>query len=305
VALDWDDFRYLLALREQRSLGAAARALGVDPSTASRRLAALEDALGAQLVLRTPEGVRLTEAGQRACDVAAEFEKRCEALLADIGGRARLPEGTVRVSVTEGFAAVLYRWLVPIRERHPKITIELVVSNKSVDLLRHEADLGVRFFRDASPDLVVRKVGRVGWSLYAAESYVARKGVPSLADLRGHEIVGFADAALHSPGARWLARRSDVADVAFRGSSTAAVVNAVKAGLGVSLLPCFLVEDLAGLRRLTPNVLAFADVYLAMPPDHRDTVRVHAVADMLAALFASERDRLAGGPIDGAPADGP
>lgn len=298
VALNWDDFRFLIALRSHTSLGAAARSLAIDPSTMSRRLSALEEALGAQLVERKPDGVRLNGAGQLACDAAEDFARRCEALVRTIGGADRLPEGTVRVSVSEGFSAVVYGGLLHLRETHPKITVELVVANQRVDLSRHEADIAVRLFRETNPDLLVRKVGELGWSLYASESYIARKGAPSIDDLGGHDVVAFSGDAAGSPGGRWLASRSDVSSASFRGSSTAAVVNAVKAGMGVSLLPCFLAAEVEGLRRLTPRVVAYSEAFLVIPPGHKETVRVRIVADALAAIFVTGRDRFTGGVLD-------
>src|SRR3954468_4731272 len=107
VALDWDDLRFVLALRRAASLGGAARLLKVEQSTASRRLTALESALGAQLVARTPEGLALNEAGQLVADLAQSIDGGVEELQRRIGGEDQRPEGLVRLSTTESFSPFL------------------------------------------------------------------------------------------------------------------------------------------------------------------------------------------------------
>ncbi|MGH7434742.1 MAG: LysR substrate-binding domain-containing protein [Polyangiaceae bacterium] len=202
----------------------------------------------------------------------------------------------VRVSVTEGMSAILYRGLVRLREEHPDVCIELSIASGRVDLMRHEADIAILLFRDTQPELIALKVGEMGWSVYAADAYVARKGLPSLDDLRGHEIVGFADAASRSPGARWLASRADATNVVIRGNSMAAVLNAARAGMGVAVLPCFLVSTEAGLVRLTPGTVAVSEAFLVIPADLKDVTRVKVVLEGLADVFARERSLLAGAP---------
>lgn len=120
--------------------------------------------------------------------------------------------------------------------------------------------------------------------------------MPSLDDLRGHEIVGFADASARSPGALWLATRADATNVVIRGNSLNAVLNAARAGLGVAVLPCFLVPSNADLLRLTPGTIAMSEAFLAIPPDLKDVARVKVVLEGLVELFARERMLLAGAP---------
>jgi DNA-binding transcriptional LysR family regulator len=296
VALDWNDLRYLRALGETGSLAGAAKALKVDHSTVSRRLAALEAALGTKLVTRGSDGISLNEQGVAACGTAGAMEALVATLERSLGGGDARASGTVRVSVSEGMAAILYRGLARLREEHPEICVELAIASGRVDLMRHEADIAIRLFRDSQPDLIARKVGELGWSAYAARAYVDRKGLPSLDDLRGHEIVGFAEAAARSPGARWLATRADATNIVLRGSSMAAVLNATRAGMGVAVLPCFLVPPEADLVRLTPGTVAISEAFLVIPPDLKDVARVKIVLDGLANLFAREQMVLAGAP---------
>jgi DNA-binding transcriptional LysR family regulator len=300
VALNWDDLRFILALRRAGSLGAAARMLKVESSTASRRLASLEAALGAQLAVRTPEGLHLSDAGELAGEVAEHIESQLKALEKRIGGEDDKAEGLVRLSTTDSMATFLMRGLTPLREEHPKIVVELVLSSAAMDLVRRQADIAIRLFRDDSPTLVARKIGDIGWSLYAGSSYIERTGIAldePLSDeaLHGHDVVGFQGAAGRSSGARWLAAHCRAEDVVLSAGGVQSVMTAVKAGLGISALPCFVAAEEPGLKRLTDAIVATVEAFVVIPPDHRRTARVRTVMDAVIALFERERVLLAGG----------
>lgn len=299
MGLNWDDLRFLLALRRAGSLGGAARQLKVEASTASRRLGSLEAALGVQLAARTPEGLVLNDAGQLAAELAQTIDGGIQELTRRIGGEDQRLEGLVRLSTTESMAALLMRGLVPLRETHPKIHVELVVSSAALDLMRREADLAIRLFRESNPMLVARKLGDVGWSVYASRRYVERSGFALTESLdgcvlSGQAIVGYRSPASRASGAIWLAEHSRQEDVVFTGDSVMAVHNAVRAGIGISALPCFVAHGDTELVRLTPAVVAQIEAFVVIPPDHRNTVRVRLVMDAVASLFERERALLVG-----------
>ena len=299
VGLDWDDLRFLLALRRAGSLGAAARLLKVEQSTASRRLTALESALGVQLAVRAPEGLTLNDAGQLAAELAQTIDDGVEELQRRIGGEDLRPEGLVRLSTTESFTPFLMGGLVPLRQEHPKIQVRLVVNNAALDLIRRDADVALRLFRETNPNLVTRKIGDIGWSVYASRPYLERTGFtfderapgPQLA---GQSVVGYAGPASRSAGAVWLLEHSRPEDIVLSGESVPSVMNALKAGIGISVLPCFVAHGDPSLVRLTPSVVAQIEAFLVIPPDHRNTVRVRLVMDAVAALFERERAFLGG-----------
>jgi DNA-binding transcriptional LysR family regulator len=297
--LNWDDLRYVLALRRTGSLGAAARSLKVESSTASRRLAALEAALGVQLVTRTPEGMTLNAAGSSVADLAETIDRGVEELERTIGGEDSRPEGVVKLATTDAVASFLMAGLIPLRDTHPKIQVQLVVGNAAHDLLRKEADVTVRMYRDQNPSLVTRKIGEIGWSLYAARGLVERTGcsIPATVDqqaLCGLPVIRFSEGLAHSAAGQWLLANTRAEDVVLSGTSVASVINAVKAGLGISVIPCFTVHEDATLVRLTPAVIARVEAFLVIPPEHRETVRVRLVMDAITALFQRERALLEG-----------
>jgi DNA-binding transcriptional LysR family regulator len=205
----------------------------------------------------------------------------------------------VRLATTESMATFLMAGLVPLRQEHPKIHVQLVVGSAALDLVRREADLAVRLFREKNPSLVTKKIGDLGWSLYASRAFVERTGLVIGADgptgaLAGHPVIGYAGPTSRAPGARWLAEQTRSEDVVLTCESVPSVLNAVKAGLGLSALPCFAAHCEPALLRLTPALIAHGEAFLAIPPDHRETVRVRLVMDAVTALFERERKMLAG-----------
>jgi len=300
MALNWDDLRFLLALRQAGSLGAAARLLKVEQSTASRRLGALEAALGGKLVVRTPEGLKFNAAGELVADLAETFHAGIAALERRIGGEDQKPEGLVRLSTTETVATFIMHGLLPLREEYPKIHIELVVASAALDLVRREADVAIRMFRESAPTLVTRKLGEIGWSVYASRDLVEQRRLTlplelSGCSLGGLPVIGYRGSATRAPGAIWLNGHATAEDIVLAADSVSSALNAVRAGLGISALPCFAVHGDAGVVRLTPAVVARSEAFLAIPPDHRETVRVRLVMDAVQAHFAGERALLEGG----------
>ena len=216
-----------------------------------------------------------------------------------IGGEDQRPEGIVRLATTESMATFLMAGLVSLRQEHPKIQVQVVVGSATLDLMRREADLAVRLFREKNPSLVTRKLADIGWSLYASRAYVERTGVAFGAELAagalaGHPVIGYAGPTARAPGAVWLTENSRPEDVVLTGESVPSVLNAVKASLGLSVLPCFAAHGEASLVRLTPSLIARGEAFLVIPPDHRDTVRVRLVMDAVTALCAHERKILEG-----------
>jgi len=292
MAANWDDLRYVLALHRSGSVAAAARALRVDPSTISRRIAALEVALDAEIALRHADGIRLTEAGEAVARAAVEIEATVAGLANRVGGGASLPRGHVRIAATESTANFIYGGLAMLRDQHPAITFELVVSSAAIDLSRGDADLAVRMFRESRGDLITRKIGEIGWSVYASRPYLDKHPCPSIDSFAGHDLVGFADATARSPGGVWLAAHEMGASVVMRGTTITTVMQSAMAGMGIAVLPCHVVD--ASLVRLTDEIVAQTEVFLLIPPTHRETARVRIVGDAIADLFARECARLSG-----------
>lgn len=293
--LNWDDFRYLLAVQRAGSLGAAARLLKVNASTVSRRLTALESDLGTQLAERRPEGLSLTSAGETVAAAAAAMDELAQTVGRRVGGEDARLAGVVRLATTEGMFSFVVPALQQLGADHPQVRVEIVAGTAPVDLARREADMALRLFRDRHAGLITRKLGEFAWSLYASEEYLARRGgLRPPGSLRGHDVVGFEPRLSKVPGAAWLAAHVEGARVVMQGGSALSVMKAVAAGMGISVIPCFLAAGEPRLCRLTPEVLATSQVFAVIPPDHRETARVRMTLTYLARHFERMRATLAG-----------
>jgi DNA-binding transcriptional LysR family regulator len=295
VQLDWNDLQFFLALSREGSVAGAARAMKVDQSTASRRLAALEKSVGKKLFTRSAQGVLLTPEGKTAAAAAEQIGGALKSLERQLTTHAETPSGNVRISTSSGMSSWLAQILAGLRDSYPDLAVQVLTSPLPLDLMRGETDLAVRMFRPTAPDLVIRKLCDVGWSLYASASYLARRGpVADLETLEGHDVVGYDEALARSPGGQWLAKHVRGVRIAFVGDCPRVVTGAVEQGLGIGVLPCFLTASLTELRRLTPAVVASSEACLVVHPDLKDALRIRVVMDRLISLYTENAKLLSG-----------
>jgi DNA-binding transcriptional LysR family regulator len=274
-ALDWNDLRYFLRAAEAKTLAGAARAMGVEHSTIGRRLAALERALGAALVLRSPDGLELTPLGERVLPLVENIERAVR----ELQEAARSQKARVRLAVPSGFTRYFSAALGELRAAHPEIELELLSGSRPVDLKKGEADLALRSGPvDDDAELVVRKVGESGWSLYASEEYLARHPHPlDLDDLSGHELIGYDPALAGVPAAKWIEERAAKATIVLRNREMTDMAAAAAAGVAIAALPCGVGDDEPRLRRLTAEVIATRSVSLVYRREAKLSEAVRAV----------------------------
>ncbi len=288
-SLDWNDLRYFLAVCRAGTLVGAARSLRVRHSTVGRRVEALEAALGVSLFMRAPEGFVLTKAGSEIVPFAEEAERAVVAAERRVAGGDKRIDGIVRVATSESFSGFLMRWLPELKAQHPTLTVEVLSGNASLDLMRREADLAIRFMETTQADLICKRLCDAGWSLYASETYLAREGTPKKpTDLVRHDIVSFDETMAQSPGAIWLEEHRAGARIVVRCNSLISALNASIAGMGVAVLPCFLAETEPSLRRLTDEVLATRAIWVVFHPDVAQIRRVRTVIDFVSTIVARE-----------------
>ena len=286
--LPWDDMRYFLEVCRTGTLAAAARRLRVDETTVGRRIAKLEMALGAKLTGRTPDGMNLTAAGEAVRAAAEEMERAALAMERRAMGADRRLSGRVRVTAPEilGSQFVLPA-LQTIHERHADLDFELLTTNVRLDMLRTEADVAIRVVRPDEPALVCRRLGQ-----YAMAPYVRRRS-QGAALARPTSVVLFTDAA--QPPIRPITERLPSARVVLRASSSAAVLHAVRLGMGAGDLPCFHADADPALVRVFPEEPPQAmDLWLVVQADVHRTARVRVVMRELTQLFARSAPLLAG-----------
>jgi DNA-binding transcriptional LysR family regulator len=296
-AARWEDVRLFLALHRERTLASAGAALGLDPSTLSRRLVALEEALDTQLFDRTREGLVPTAAAELLLPAAEEMAAAHARFLQDASGFERVAEGVVRLSVPPGLAeSFIAAALGRLHAKHPRIQIELDASTRFVDLTRREADIAIRTQRPLSGDLVFVKVGQRRWTPMIARKDASR-GKP-VADWGQLRWIAWADDLQAFPPARWIAQHVPPDAVVFRTSHFSAQVSAVEGGVGAALLPPVYARlaAVAPVRhssalRSSVDELPISETWLIGHRALRNVPRVAAVWTFLVEEFARFEDR--------------
>lgn len=290
--MDWSSLRDFLELAEQGSISRAAVQLNVSQPALSRRLQRLEEQLGVSLFSRGPRGLQLTPAGQRVRAIA----RRMAGLATEVGEAARQGHdpinGVVRISAPEAGLGTdwLPRALLPLRRQHPELALEIAIENQVVDLARGAADIAIRLVRPSEPALTARRVGKIGWGLFAARQYLERRSSPvGPQDLGQHDLLLYEQGALTLQRV-WLERRGLAARVALRSNSIDALARATRAGWGIALLPLAVANADAHLRRVLPALeLASPQLWLVTAAELRKSPRIRTVFRFLTACF--ERDR--------------
>jgi DNA-binding transcriptional LysR family regulator len=290
----WDDLRVLLALHRQGSFLGAGKAIGISTSTAARRIEALEAGLGRPLVHRTNGGTLLEPDALPLVRLAEQLELGLHALRRD---DTRDPfAGTVRISLSEGFARPVTQCLCELRRAHPALRFEILSEARRVDLARREADIALRTGSSGFPALIERRLGRVGCGLYAAPSYVERRlhtARLKIADLERHDAIGWEKPGTQMMPMNWLASHGAKRFV-FRSNSYQAILEATLQGQGIAVLHDSGERSLPGLVRLEidaelPHVL----IYLVYHRDIRRLPRVRLVVDALIASLRGTLKRVA------------
>jgi len=295
--MDWDHLRFVLAVAEAGGVSAAARALHVDAGTVSRRLDALESQLRCKLFHRTRRGLTPTAAGAKLIAPAQRIAGEIRRLDFELSAEDRGLAGPVVVTATEAIAAGFLAPVLPaLHARHPGIAVEIVTDIRALDLGRREADIALRLVRPRLGDLVARRLGDVGYELYASPAYLVARGDPELGtQCAGHALIDWPLDYTIIPQVPWLRRHAAAAQVAVRSGSALTRLSVCAAGLGLALLPRVLA---AGDARLRPIATAPApptqELWLVTHRDLIRVTRVRVVLEHIATEAKRARAQLAG-----------
>ena len=282
---DWNDLRYFLAVARHGSTLAAGRAMGVSQSTVQRRVLELERCVGQPLVKRHPTGYQVTDFGKALLPHAEHVAAAILTFEQAIQDAKRDLSGVVRVACPEPIVYRITRsaLLERLRERHPGLQIEFVMSDKYVDLTKGEADVALRSGDTDDGVLVGRKIADSLWAVYASRRYVEQHGAPGrVEDLAAHALVAFDETMVKHRASTWLQAVAPEAHIAARNNSVLGLLYAVKAGIGIAPLPTALgdaEEDL--IRVLGPIPELTRNWRILAHPDMRRTPRVSAFFDFM------------------------
>ena len=291
--MDWDDLRYMLAVKRGGSLAGAAGELGVTRTTVGRRLAAAEERLGVRLFDRTPEGFVPTPAGEELAETALLVESEILATEGRLVGRDAALHGRLRVStvsfVFEGFPDVFASFI----DRYPGIELTVQVTNDNVSLQRREADVALRLGNSPAERLVGRKVGQLHFELYGTRSLVEEIGLG--APLQAYPWLHWDERSEARWLDEWLAHHAPGARVAMRCDGFSSMYTSVRAGLGVHFLPCILGDRDPELVALGPRLTDEArDLWLLTLPELRTNSRIRAFMDHAFEAFKPHRAAMLG-----------
>lgn len=286
---NWNDLKLVLAIRRAESLAGGAKALGINHSTAFRRLNALEESLGVRLFERMPSGTYLaTPAGERMATTAELLETETASLDRDIVGQDHRLTGQLRVTSSETLAyRVLTGELARFRAAHPGIVVELLVDNRILNLSRREADVALRVARPREPELFGRKLADVAWAVYGTAEVAAKEGAP---------YIGWSIEANAVASAEWVHRNVAQDAIAYRTTSLVNQLAAARAGMGLAVLPCYLGDPEPGLVRALPGPIAelTSELWIVTHADLKRTARIRAFLEVVGEGLAAQRPLFAG-----------
>ena len=291
-----DDLLVLLAVSRSAKYTTAAQALGLNHTTVSRRIAALEKALGGRVLARATGGWELTDLGARAVQVAEQVE----AVVDTLGAAGKAPDpitGVVRMTATDGFSAYIAAPAVArLRRDHPGLSVEVVTMTRRALQQRSGLDIEVVVGEPQVHRAEAVRLGDYMLGMYASRAYLAEHGTPStVAELNEHPLVYFVDSMLQVDDLDAPRRLVPGMRDGLTSTNVFVHVEATRAGAGVGFLPCFMGDLHDDLVRLLPSEIAeLLPYWMVLRPDSMRRPAVAAVVHALREQMAEHREKLLG-----------
>jgi DNA-binding transcriptional LysR family regulator len=295
--LAWDDFRLVKTIAEARGLAGAAERLSVNHSTVFRRLCQIEEGLGVKLFERHRTGYALTAAGEEMASLAERMEEDVATFTRKLAGQAVSPAGELRVTTND---TLLVHLLTPLFARFnracPDVRLDVVLSNQALNLSKRDADVAIRATDSPPETLVGRRVATIGWAVYGRAADFPEPVPTDLVNLYDRPWVALGDNLAVLKAARFVRDRVAPERIVYKVNTVLGLGEAVESGIGIGPLPCFIADVRPALVRLTPPNPEFSvGLWLLTHPDLRQSARVRAFMDIMAAEIAKQR-RLMEGP---------
>ena len=288
--LRWDDARVFLAITRTGSLSGAAASLGAGLATVSRQIERLEAALGLTLFSRHQNGYRLTDDGAALLERAETLEQAAEAFTEGSAAQAGIA-GRVRLATAETLANhIIIPALPKLTNQYPDLTLEVVTDVPALNLHRRDADLAVRLVKPERGNVTIRRLGTLGFGLYASRDYAEHR--QDDARLEADRFITWCETFGHLPAARWVERALRGRAPVLATTTLSAQLSAVTSGVGVAVLPHFLGRQ-SDLVCLQGDLGIDQEIWLAVHSDLAQSRRVRVVADFLAELIRASPAELA------------
>ena len=291
---NWDDLRLFLAVAREQSLSGAGKLLRLDPATLGRRMARLEKTMQAVLVVKSPSGYALTEAGVQLLSRAEAAEQAMRQATADVVVPSDQLAGQIRIGAPDGCANYLLPQVCArLVADNPGLDIQIVALPRVFNLSRREADMAIGVSAPTAGRLVVQKIADYQLHLAAADSYLAaRPAIRTVADLQGHRLVGYIPDMIFDRELDYLAELG-MTRVPLASNSVSVQVNMIRQGGGVGIVHDFSLPATPGVTRiLTGDVHLSRAFYLIRHEDDRRNLRLSRFAEALAQGVRAEVAKL-------------
>ena len=287
--MTWDEMNLVHAITSVGTLSGAAHVLDVSHPTAFRRLNRLEEKMGVRFFDRARDGYTATTAAEEVSALVRRLRNEILGVERRIAGRDLRPSGTLRITTTD---ALLFGWLSAslreFRTAYPDIRLELVVSNDVFSLSRREADIAVRPTGKPDEGLVGRQIGTIAQAAYMAKELAMKGDGNDVLD--SADWIGPDDSMSYPAFDRWLETQGLVDRCRIRVNTIYGMLSAVKAGLGMSVLPCYLGENDGQLIRVGSEIPSMVtDLWILTHPDLRKTTRVRVFLDHVTRVARKSR----------------
>jgi len=289
--MDWNDLRTILAVTDNGSLQAGAKALGVHATTVSRRIKEIESSQQVTLFERFRHGVALTDAGADAVEVAREVQRRVAELSARLQGRDTQLSGVIRLTSVDSILRLWMPHFAELRRRYPKIRLELSSDMDMANLTQREADVAIRIASTVPGHLIGWKLSDVAHGVYASKALIEAHG-PDAG--RGDFPWIAYDLAVFRGVDGFLAARHPESQIAMRVPRIDLLVAAIQDGLGIGILNCHVGDSHPGLRRVGPADAGVSHLWLLTHPELRGAARVSAFLTFVREVVEKERDLIEG-----------
>jgi len=287
--MDWDKLRVFHAAAAAGSFTHAGEQLGLSQSAVSRQVSALETELRVPLFHRHARGLILTEQGELLYRATHDVMLKLDTVKSALSDSREKPNGELRVTTTIGLGV---NWLTPrlneFADAYPEIHLSLIVTDEELDLSMREADVAIRFRQPTQPDLIQRKLFTVHFHVYASEAYVKRFGPPQeLADLDQHRLIAYGGPVpTFFKQMNWLLHAgrppNDLRKPVMTINNINGVMNAAEAGIGLAVLPDYLVAPKSGLSIMLDSATMPAfDTYFVYPEELKHLARIQVFRDFL------------------------
>lgn len=280
VGMDWNDLKWFVAVVDAGSFREAATKTGLNHTTLSRRIRALEESLGTSLFERSPTGLKLTQAGEELRSSSEVLVTGVHDLQRRLAGKDQSPEGRVAVTYSDGFAPHIIEASAKLAELYPEISVVHINTEDFVDVSRREADIAVRAADNPPEDLLGRRIGTIRWGLYGSKT---RYPHPLNLEPASHDWIGFGGRWSKAPPNQWLRENVPAGRIRAQANDPQSIRELAASGVGLGLLMCVDGDRDARLTRVAdwPGELPPMLLWLLIHPDVRRLRRVRVVADYL------------------------